>query len=1214
MRATGFGTGLARGLLYADPGRATVRESYWDRQTTGQTASAGSPNSAGLTTAELQAPTAATGIYAFWDDYDLDSDGRIDADDDAWNFGQANQYPALKYRGLATAIQFNVQPDTAPTFGSTSVSDKVYGVGETIEPLAIPLPTGGNGAYDYTVTDLPTGLVFDEDGTGDCRAARTVCGIPTVAGTSTLVTVAVQDADANMASSDQATLTFTIRIGGTAAITASGPATLNQGNLRGANLSVTLTGATYAAGANASHFTVAGVPGLTVYSVWFNAGRTVATLRLHYDGSDFDAAAALAVTIAAAATTDALALTTAARTVAPVRWVNVSKKSIALTEGLGAGFYTVVLESPPTGDVTLTVTSDNAAVTLSGGATSTTLTFTTQNWNTAKIVGVSPANDADAVDEVALVANVASGGGYAHSAAASRTVRVTVDDDEQTGTDYDADNDGLIEISGHAQLNAMRWDLDGNGVSLNSGYASAFPSAATGMGCPDGGDSNQVPDNCLGYELTADIDLDTAGDGVATSTDAYWNAGQGWDPIGDAEKKSETPYTATFRGNGHVISNLWINASGGYSGNYGWGLFASLRGARIESLGLDGASIATNFNVGAEERGALVGRMLNGSTVVGVYAQGSMSTHFVGSNGGLAGVCNGAQIVASYADVNVYGHDGTGGLVGVSQNNKPQCTILASYARGPVRGVPGYGNNNPRGLIFGASGRQANVRDSYWDRQTTGQTASTGSPNSAGLTTAELQAPTAATGIYGFWDDYDLDGDGRIDADDDAWHFGQANQYPALKYRGLATTAQFQAQLSGQTDTAPTFGDATVPDKTYELGETIEPFAIPLTTGGNGTYDYTVTGLPTGIVFDEDGSGACAAARTVCGTANLAGTHTVRVTVQDADTNTASSDQASLTFKIAVNGDVLASPARLSLTEGGGGAYTVVLSHAPTASVTVTIASDNPAVTLNAGSLTFTTQNWDTAQPVTATGASDADAVDELALISNTASGGGYDDISATVRVTVDDDEPKAGADHDVDNDGLIDIDSVAKLNGLRWDLDGDGVASSGNETNYANAFGGVAAGMGCPDSGDADQLPDACSGYELTADLDFDADDAPASWTPIAGYATLLDGHGHSIANLTVTATSSHSGLFSTTAASSTIRALGLVDAWVSSNSPYVGALAGTISGRVEAVYATGSVSGSTTVGGLVGQAATTAAIVASYSTVAVHCTSSAAGAARRG
>ena len=35
---------------------------------------------------------------------------------------------------------------------------------------------------------------------------------------------------------------------------------------------------------------------------------------------------------------------------------------------------------------------------------------------------------------------------------------------QQATTDYDADNDGLIEVGSLAQLNAIRWDLDGNGT------------------------------------------------------------------------------------------------------------------------------------------------------------------------------------------------------------------------------------------------------------------------------------------------------------------------------------------------------------------------------------------------------------------------------------------------------------------------------------------------------------------------------------------------------------------------------------------------------------------------------------------------------------------------------------------------------------------------------------------------------------------------------
>ena len=37
--------------------------------------------------------------------------------------------------------------------------------------------------------------------------------------------------------------------------------------------------------------------------------------------------------------------------------------------------------------------------------------------------------------------------------------------------------------------------------------------------------------------------------------------------------------------------------------------------------------------------------------------------------------------------------------------------------------------------------------------------------------------------------------------------------------------------------------------------------------------------------------------------------------------------------------------------------------------------------------------------------------------------------------------------DYDTNNNGLIEVDSLAQLNAIRWDLDGDGVASTGNET-----------------------------------------------------------------------------------------------------------------------------------------------------------------------
>ena len=151
----------------------------------------------------------------------------------------------------------------------------------------------------------------------------------------------------------------------------------------------------------------------------------------------------------------------------------------------------------------------------------------------------------------------------------------------QASVDYDSDNDNLIEISGHAQLNVVRYDLDGNGSPTSgagaTAYNAAFPNAASNMGCDS---------TCIGYELTANIDLDTDGDGSADSGDAYWDSGNGWDPIGT----SGGNYTGDFKGNGYTIDNLFISRSS----TDRVGLFGEIgSGSRIETLGVTNANVTT---------------------------------------------------------------------------------------------------------------------------------------------------------------------------------------------------------------------------------------------------------------------------------------------------------------------------------------------------------------------------------------------------------------------------------------------------------------------------------------------------------------------------------------------------------------------------------------------------------------------------------------------
>ena len=92
--------------------------------------------------------------------------------------------------------------------------------------------------------------------------------------------------------------------------------------------------------------------------------------------------------------------------------------------------------------------------------------------------------------------------------------------------------------------------------------------------------------------------------------------------------------------------------------------------------------------------------------------------------------------------------------------------------------------------------------------------------------------------------------------------------------------------------------------------------------------------------------------------------------------------------------------------EGDSANYMVKLSSQPTAPVTVTITGTSGTdLSLTASSLTFTTSTWNTLQTVTVSAAQDDDAVDDMATLTHTATGGDYAAATADLPVTVDDDE-----------------------------------------------------------------------------------------------------------------------------------------------------------------------------------------------------------------
>ena len=413
-------------------------------------------------------------------------------------------------------------------------------------------------------------------------------------------------------------------------------------------------------------------------------------------------------------------------------------------------------------------------------------------------------------------------------------VNITVTDD----VDYDADDDGLIDISSLAQLNALRWDLDGDGTVSDDAsttnvnepelYLAAFPDPATGMGCPFNA--------CTGYELTADLDFDTGATGDRTD-DAYYNGGSGWLPIGTGSD----PFTATFDGNGDgngcdgngcTIANLHINrTSGSQIGLFG----VTGTGSEVRRVNLTGVNVTAASSVGAlagvnhgtisgssaagsvtgsrDDVGGLVGR--NTDTIIRSYATAAVS----GRNriGGLVGYSEGS-IVASYASGNVLVPTGagnnTGGLVGENKGSitasyatgfsrnqgglvgrhdgaRSGVTVTASFSTGRVSG--GGGTLGDRGGLVGNNTAfnpfvtGGNVFNSYFDEDNSGYVTSNGGHCQ---TEAALREPTGYTGIYANWN-LDLDGDS---ANDDLWDFGAAHNYPAL--RGGAASSRARGRCS----------------------------------------------------------------------------------------------------------------------------------------------------------------------------------------------------------------------------------------------------------------------------------------------------------------------------------------------------------------------------------------------------------------------------------
>ncbi|MFD2167985.1 GLUG motif-containing protein [Thalassotalea euphylliae] len=316
--------------------------------------------------------------------------------------------------------------------------------------------------------------------------------------------------------------------------------------------------------------------------------------------------------------------------------------------------------------------------------------------------------------------------------------------------DVDVDDDGLIEISTLAELNAMRDDLAGTSLSGNT---------AGCAGLTDG-------TGCIGYELTGDLDFDTDGDGSLADED-YYNSGEGWQPIGT----DELPFSANFDGNGFTISNLYINRPDqDYQALLGYVSTISVTNINVDGnltsiTGLNNSAVLvarntssdsivlSNINisatiVGNDDSGLVAGRLYDldadgvhatgditaisvtgdaGSDVGGLFGQlsGASTLDFVSfrgdiqgtsSAGGLIGDAESVEVHDSFAIVNIVLEDETGietdleiagGLIGKSEGVS---TLRRTFAAGSINAPTILG-----GLVGLVEGTTTLVEESYSD-------------------------------------------------------------------------------------------------------------------------------------------------------------------------------------------------------------------------------------------------------------------------------------------------------------------------------------------------------------------------------------------------------------------------------------------------------------------------------------------------------------------
>ena len=282
---------------------------------------------------------------------------------------------------------------------------------------------------------------------------------------------------------------------------------------------------------------------------------------------------------------------------------------------------------------------------------------------------------------------------------------------------YDTDGDGLIEISNLEQLDAIRHDLDGNGVAneLTTGaptaeFLSRFfgnreptvgkwaNAAAHAQAFPTGPGESVCLRSCRGFELIRSLDFNDPSSYAAGQVNASWTQGRGWFSLGTGERwpghgNAVPRFEPVFEGNENTISNLYYDYSGlSRQEAPVAGLFGMVTiGSHIRNLGLKDVNLTSHAT--GEAIGSLVAE--NRGLISDSHATGNLETPG-GVNGGLVGrniwpgeIGNSHSAVSVALPPEAYPAGWAGGLVGHNHGLVRNSSATGNVTSDVVGGLAG---------------------------------------------------------------------------------------------------------------------------------------------------------------------------------------------------------------------------------------------------------------------------------------------------------------------------------------------------------------------------------------------------------------------------------------------------------------------------------------------------------------------------------------------